>query len=83
MILIMPLPQMLAATMMRMAAMAIHQLPVQLLMAELASVMPMQMMIGPVTTGGKKRMTRFAPKPRTSADRIRYSRPEAATPTQA
>ena len=45
--------------------------------------MPMQMMIGPVTTGGKNRMTRFAPKPRTSAARIRYSRPEAATPTQA
>ena len=74
---------MLKTTTVMIATSAISQLPVQLLMAELASVMPMQMMIGPVTTGGKKRMTRFAPKPRTSADRIRYSRPEAATPTQA
>ena len=79
----MPLPQMLKTITVMMATSAISQLPVQLLMAELASVMPMQMMIGPVTTGGKNRMTRFAPKPRTSAARIRYSRPEAATPTQA
>ena len=49
----MPLPQMLKMTTVRMATSAISQLPVQLLMAELASVMPMQMMIGPVTTGGR------------------------------
>ena len=48
----MPLPQMLKMTTVRMATSAISQPPVQLLMAELASVMPMQM-IGPVTTGGR------------------------------
>ena len=67
MILNMPLPQMLNTTTVTIASRATAQLPVQLLMAELASVMPMQMMIGPVTTGGKKRITRSVPKLLTSA----------------
>ena len=58
----MPLPQMLKMTTVRMATSAISQLPVQLLMAEFARIMPMQMMMGPVTIGGKKRMTFCAPK---------------------
>ena len=45
MILIMPLPQMLAATMIAIATMAIHQLPVQLSMAEEDRVRPMAMMM--------------------------------------
>ena len=49
----MPLPQMLQATTMRMATMAISQLVRQLLMAEPARDRPMQMMMGPVTMGGK------------------------------
>ena len=62
MIFSMPLPQMLKMTTVTMASSATAQWPVQLLMAELASVMPMQMIIGPVTTGGKKRMMRWVPK---------------------
>ena len=83
MILIMPLPQMLAATMMRMAAMAIHQLPVQLLMAEEERFRPMAMMMGPVTMGGKKRMTFLAPKTLNRYARMTYTRPAHATPKQA
>ena len=62
MILTMPLPQMLQATMMAMATMATHQLLEQLLMAEEDRFRPMAMMMGPVTIGGKKRMTLLAPK---------------------
>ena len=47
------------------------QLPVQLLMAEFASVMPMQMMIGPVTIGGKQRMTRLMPNALIAPARMR------------
>ena len=53
MILIMPLPKMLAATTTRMATRAIHQLVRQLSMAEELRVRPMQMIMGPVTMGGK------------------------------
>ena len=57
MILIMPLPQMLATTMMAMATMASHQQVEALDTAEGARFRPMRMMMGPVTTGGRKRMT--------------------------
>ena len=83
MILIMPLPQMLAATMIAIATMAIHQLPVQLSMAEEDRVRPMAMMMGPVTMGGKKRMTFFAPKTLNRPARMTYTRPAQATPKQA
>ena len=66
-----------------MASRAIHQLAWQLLMAELARDMPMQMMTGPVTIGGKKRMTREVPKALNSAERTTYSRPAHMTPTPA
>ena len=58
----MPLPQMLQTMTTTIATRAIHQLVEQLLMADGARIRPMAMMIGPVTTGGKKRMTFFEPK---------------------
>ena len=83
MILNMPLPQILNTTTMATARMAIHQLDAQLFTALFASVMPMQMMMGPVTTGGKKRMTLLGPKALNSTDTITYSRPAHATPMPA
>ena len=44
-----------------MAQRAIHQLLEQLVIAEPLRERPMAMMIGPVTIGGKKRITRFGP----------------------
>ena len=78
----MPLPQMLQTTTTRIATRATHQLPRQLLMAEPARDRPMQMMMGPVTMGGKKRMTFFAPKSLKKSARTRYTRPATATPKQ-
>ena len=63
--------------------MAIHQLPVQLLMAEEDRFRPMAMMMGPVTMGGKKRMTFLAPNALNKAARMTYTRPAHATPKQA
>ena len=62
MILTMPLPQMLQMKMISTATMAMSQLTEQLLMALGARVRPMAMTMGPVTSGGKKRMTRSVPK---------------------
>ena len=44
---------------------------------------PMRMMIGPVTMGGKKRMTFFAPTSLNSRASTRYSRPATTTPHRA
>ena len=44
------------------ATIAISQLSFALLIAEEERVRPMEIMIGPVTIGGKKRITFFAPK---------------------
>ncbi len=52
-------------------------------MAEGARIRPMAMMMGPVTTGGKKRMMRRMPKVEMSRLTTRYTRPENATPAQA
>ena len=79
----MPLPQMLQTTTTRIATSATHQLPRQLLMAEPARDRPIQMMMGPVTMGGKKRMTFFAPKALNRPARMTYTRPAQATPKQA
>ena len=57
MILIIPLPQMLQTMMIAIARMAIHQFWPQLLIAEPERIRPMAMMMGPVTMGGKKRIT--------------------------
>ena len=53
MILIMPRPQMLHTMMTTMAMTATSQFVEQFAMAELARMRPMQMTMGPVTTGGK------------------------------
>ena len=66
-----PLPQMLNTITVTRAIMATGQLVAQLLIAVGARIRPMEIIIGPVTTGGKKRITFFAPKPLIKADRIR------------
>ncbi len=67
----MPLPQMLQTMTTAIATRAIHQLVEQLLMADGARIRPMAMMMGPVTTGGKKRMTFLEPKALQIAERMR------------
>ncbi len=52
-ILTMPRPQMLLTTMITMASSAIHQSAAQLAMAEPDRIKPIDMMMGPVTMGGK------------------------------
>ena len=54
-----------------------------LLMAEGARIRPMEMMMGPVTTGGKNRITLFTPKRWMSPATATYTRPAATTPPQA
>ena len=51
----MPRPQILKTMTVTRAMMATGQLVAQLLMADGARIRPMAMMMGPVTTGGKKR----------------------------
>ena len=80
MIFTMPLPQMLAATMMAIATMASHQQVEALDTAEGARFRPMRMMMGPVTTGGRKRMTFFTPTALMTAARITYRRPATTMP---
>ena len=79
----MPLPQILHTTMTAIATTAMSQFDEAFVMAEEARISPMQMTMGPVTTGGKKRMTRAAPNTRNSADSTRYRRPAHATPRHA
>ena len=62
MIFTMPLPQTLEQITVTMATMASSQLVVQLLMALPESTRPMAITMGPVTTGGKKRMIFSVPK---------------------
>ena len=83
MILIMPLPHMLQTTTTTMATTATSQLAPQLLMAEEERIRPMAMMMGPVTMGGKKRITFLTPTLLITAARTTYSRPETATAKQA
>ena len=63
----MPRPQILQMTITATATTATSQLVWQLAIAELARIRPIEMTMGPVTTGGKKRMTRLAPNERKSA----------------
>ncbi len=83
MIFTMPLPQMLQMITTTMATRATGQFVSQLEIADWDRFRPMQMMMGPVTMGGKNFMTRFAPKARNSPARTRYTRPAQATPKQA
>ena len=66
-ILIIPLPQMLHTTTTRMAIRATHQQLRMLPTAVPARMRPMEMMMGPVTTGGKSLITRLTPKAFTAA----------------
>ena len=79
----MPLPQMLQAMTTSMATRATGQLAAQLFTAELESERPMEIMMGPVTMGGKKRMTFLTPKALKAAASTRYMSPAQATPKQA
>ncbi|SCJ08218.1 Uncharacterised protein [uncultured Flavonifractor sp.] len=83
MILIMPLPQMLATTMTVMDRMASHQQEEALVTAEGARDRPMRMIMGPVTTGGRKRMTFLTPTALMTAASTTYSRPATTIPPQA
>ena len=83
MILNMPRPQMLNTMMVARAMMARGQQLEALFTAEGARVRPMHTMMGPVTTGGKKRMTCFTPATLMTSARIRYSRPATTMPPQA
>ena len=66
-----PLPQILNTTTVTRAMIATGQLVAQLLIAVGARIRPIDMIIGPVTTGGKNLITFFAPKPFIKAERIR------------
>ena len=82
-ILTMPLPQMLHTITTPSATKARIQLDWQFLIAEGARIRPMEMIMGPVTTGGKNRMMRRMPKVEISRLATRYTRPENATAAQA
>ena len=61
MILNIPLPQILKIIMVANATIAISQLVEAFFTADGARLNQIQIMIGPVTTGGRKRITRFTP----------------------
>ena len=67
----MPRPQMFATIMTAIATTATSQFVEAFAMAELERIRPIEMTIGPVTTGGKNFITRSAPKPRKSAESTR------------
>ena len=67
MILTMPLPQMVVAMTTSMAIRAIHQLVRMLPTAVPAKMRPMEITMGPVTTGGNSFITFFTPKAFTQA----------------
>ena len=79
----MPLPQMLQTITAASATKASSQLLWQLVMADGARIRPMEMMMGPVTTGGKNRMMRRMPNTEISPLTSTYSRPLNATAAQA
>ena len=83
MIFTMPLPQILATTMMAMATRASHQQVAAFLMAEPERFRPIMMIMGPVTMGGKYRMTVLAPSTLKSRASTRYRRPAMTMPPRA
>ena len=68
---IIPLPQILQITTIMIATRATHQQDSILLIAEGARLSPIEIMIGPVTTGGKYFITLLVPYALKSAARIR------------
>ena len=83
MILNIPLPQILKMMITASATIAKNQLLDALETADGASVRPIQMIIGPVTTGGRKRITRYTPTVLIMAANTRYMRPATTMPPQA
>ena len=79
----MPLPQMLHTITVASAAKASSQLLWQFLMALGAKIRPMEMMIGPVTTGGKNFIMRRMPNAEIRQLNSTYTKPEMATAAQA
>ena len=79
----MPLPQMLKIMMVAKAIIASSQFVDALDTAEPARIKPIQIIIGPVTTGGKKRITFFTPTKRMTKASTRYKRPATTIPPQA
>ncbi|CCX55698.1 unknown [Bacteroides sp. CAG:1060] len=62
---------------------AIHQFWLQFWIADPERVRPIAMMIGPVTTGGKKRITFLAPKAAKRPASTKYMNPAQKTPIHA
>ena len=62
---------------------ATSQFVAQLSIADFESERPIAIMIGPVTIGGKKRITLFTPKALMSPASMTYTSPAVATPRQA
>ena len=83
MIFTIPFPKILQKITTTMAIKAKPQLLEQFSTADLERFKPIAMIIGPVTTGGKKRITFPAPKIRKAKARARYIRPARATPKHA
>ena len=83
MILNIPLPQILKTMIVPSAINASSQLLDAFEIAEGARLRPMQMMIGPVTTGGRNLMTRFTPTSFTISASIRYRSPATTIPPHA
>ena len=83
MILNIPLPQILKITITANAIIARIQFVFALFTADGARLRPIQIMIGPVTTGGRKRITRFTPTSFTTSARTRYNAPATTIPPHA
>ena len=83
MILAMPLPNTFTTITIPKAISASHQLFLQLEIAVGARPKPIATMMGPVTTGGKKRITLLMPIILMMVANTKYSKPAQATPTQA
>ena len=82
-ILNMPFPQILKMMMTARAISAKSQFLEALFTAEPARLKPIQMMIGPVTTGGRKRITFLTPTSLMISAKIRYKSPATTIPPQA
>ena len=78
-----PFPQILKIMITASATIAMSQFVDALLTADGARLSPIQIMIGPVTTGGRKRITRFTPTHRMISARIRYNNPATTIPPHA
>ena len=83
MILNMPFPQILKKMTVHRAIRARGQHMEALLIADGASPRPIQMMMGPVTIGGRKRMTFFSPTSRMTRASTTYIRPATTIPPHA